>query len=133
MSKHYSTPVPPDYVDEQGEQGEQENLFIDKSEEAEAAFWRLKRAADRWREDRIRGVLAQEGERLHITLGRALYLIGCILFDGLILTEIPLLLGKTIAAWALFGVALGFAIMLQRRFYDDWFAVDISQIDLDQQ
>ena len=133
MSKHYSTPVPPDYVDEQGEQGEQENLFIDKSEEAEAAFWRLKRAADRWREDRIRGVLAQEGERLHITLGRVLYLIGCILFDGLILTEIPLRLGKTIAAWALFGVALGFAIMLQRRFYDDWFAVDISQIDLDQQ
>ena len=133
MSKHYSTPVPPDYVDEQGEQGEQENLFIDKSEEAEAAFWRLKRAADRWREDRIRGVLAQEGERLHITLGRVLYLIGCILFDGLILTEIPLRLGKTIAAWALFGVALGFAIMLQRRVYDDWFAVDISQIDLDQQ
>ena len=133
MSKHYSTPVPPDYVDEQGEQGEQENLFIDKSEEAEAAFWRLKRAADRWREDRIRGVLAQEGERLHITLGRVLYLIGCILFDGLILTEIPLRLGKTIAAWALFGVALGFAIMLQRRFYDDWFVVDISQIDLDQQ
>ena len=56
--------------------------FIDKEEEAEAAFWRLKRAADLWRENRER-VFAQEGESIFRTLGRILYIISCI-FDGLI-------------------------------------------------
>ncbi|MGB1459188.1 MAG: hypothetical protein ACPG7N_03200, partial [Candidatus Thalassarchaeaceae archaeon] len=49
--------------------------FIDKKEEAEAAFWRLKRAADLWRENRVKRVLAQEGESISRTLGRFLYVI----------------------------------------------------------
>ena len=69
--------------------------FIDKKEEAEAAFWRLKRAADLWRENRVKRVLAQEGESIFRTLGRVLYVITCILFDGLILMELPIYLERT--------------------------------------
>ena len=105
--------------------------FIDKTEESEAAFWRLKRAADRRRENRIKSVLAQEGEPLLRTLGRSLYISGCILFDGLVLTEILFVTGKTVLSWAIFGTLLGFAIVFQKEIYDKWFSVDISEIDFD--
>ena len=60
--------------------------FNDKSGESKAALWRLKRAADRRRENRIKWVLAQEGEPLLHTLGRSLYISGCMCLDGLVLT-----------------------------------------------
>lgn len=105
--------------------------FIDKSGESKAAFWRLKRAADRRRENRIKWVLAQEGEPLLHTLGRSLYISGCILFDGLILTEVLFMTGKTALSWALYGALLGFAVIFQREIYDRWFSLDISKIDFD--
>ena len=48
----------------EGDVTEPPPAFIDKDQEAEAAFWRLKRAADRWRENRVKRVMAQEGEHL---------------------------------------------------------------------
>ena len=80
--------------------------FIDKREEAEAAFWRLKRAADLWRENRVKRVLAQEGESIFRTFGRVLYIITCILFDGLILIELPIYLQRTAVAWTLYILIL---------------------------
>lgn len=102
--------------------------ILGKREEAEAAFWRLKRASDRWRENRVKRVMAQEGEGILTTIGRVLYLTICILFDGVVMMEIPVGLGKTSAAWALYVVLLVLAIKYQREFYDKWFTVDISQI-----
>ena len=75
--------------------------MLSKEEETEAAFWRLKRASDEWREDRVKRVLAQEGESPLRTLGRVLYVSACVLFDGLILTEIPVRMGKTTFSWLL--------------------------------
>jgi len=106
--------------------------FIEKKEQAEAAFWRLKRAADRRREDRVKSVLAQEGEPISYTLGRSLYISLCILFDGLILTEVIFLTGKTGLSWAIFGVLLGFAVMFQKELYERWFSIDISQIEFEE-
>jgi len=53
------------------------------------------------------------------------------LFDGLILTEIPVRMGKTAFSWILFLIILWAAIRIQRQLYDNWFAIDISQIDFD--
>ena len=105
----------------------------DKKEEAEAAFWRLKKASDKSREERVKRVLAQEGEGLLTTSGRVVYISACILFDGLVLMEIPVSMGRTLAAWSLYVVLLVVAIKLQRDLYDKWFDVDISQMDFDQQ
>ena len=105
--------------------------FIDKREEAEAAFWRLKRAADTWRENRVKRVLAQEGESIFITLGRVLYLICCIIFDGLILIELPIYMDRTSAAWTIYILLLIFTVRLQYEYYKKWFDVDISQIEFE--
>ena len=105
--------------------------FIDKREEAEAAFWRLKRAADLWRENRVKRVLAQEGESIFRTLGRVLYIITCILFDGLILIELPIYLQRTAVAWTLYILILIFAVRFQNEYYKKWFEVDISQIEFE--
>lgn len=105
--------------------------FIDKTEESEAAFWRLKRAADERRENRIKFVLAQEGEPLLTTLGRSVYISACILFDGLILTEVLFMTGKTALSWVLYGALLGFAVIFQREIYDKIFSLDISEIDFE--
>ena len=107
--------------------------MFDKNEEAEAAFWRLKKASDKSREERVKRVLAQEGEGLLTTLSRVVYISACILFDGLVLTEIPVSMGRTLAAWSLYVVLLVVAIKLQRDLYEKWFDVDISQMDFDQQ
>mgnify|MGYP001018550686 FL=1 len=107
--------------------------MFDKKEEAEAAFWRLKKASDKSREERVKRVLAQEGEGLLTTLGRVVYISACMLFDGLVLIEIPVSMGRTLAAWSLYVVLLVVAIKLQRDLYGKWFDVDISQIDFDQQ
>ena len=80
--------------------------MFDKKEEAEAAFWRLKKASDKSREERVKRVLAQEGEGLLTTLGRVVYISACMLFDGLVLIEIPVSMGRTLAAWSLYVVLL---------------------------
>ena len=105
--------------------------FIDKEEEAEAAFWRLKRAADLWRENRVKRILAQEGESIFRTLGRILYIISCIIFDGLILIELPIYMGRSAAAWTIYILLLIFAVRLQYESYKKWFEVDISQIEFE--
>ena len=105
--------------------------FIDKEEEAEAAFWRLKRAADLWRENRVKRILAQEGESIFRTLGRILYIISCIIFDGLILIELPIYMGRSAAAWTIYILLLIFAVRLQYEYYKKWLEVDISQIEFD--
>ena len=107
--------------------------MFDKKEEAEAAFWRLKKASDKSREERVKRVLAQESEGILTTLGRVVYISACILFDGLVLMEIPVSMGKTLVAWALYTVLLVVAIKLQYNLYEKWFAVDISEMDFDQQ
>ena len=107
--------------------------FIDKDQESEAAFWRLKRAADRWRENRVKRVMAQEGESIFVTLGRVVYAILCVLFDGLILVELPILMGRTAAAWTLYIVLLILVVRVQYDYYQKWFSVDISQIDFDRE
>ena len=105
--------------------------FIDKREEEEAAFWRLKRAADTWRENRLKRVLAQEGESIFLTLGRVLYLICCIIFDGLIMVELPIYMSRTSAAWTIYILLLIFTVRLQYEYYKKWFDVDISQIEFE--
>ena len=105
--------------------------FIDKEEEAEAAFWRLKRAADLWRENRVKRILAQEGESIFRTLGRVLYIISCIIFDGLILIELPIYMGRSAAAWTIYILLLIFAVRLQYEYYKKWFEVDISQVEFE--
>jgi len=103
--------------------------FFDSRQEAESSFWRLKRASDEWRENRLKRVMAQEEEGLASTLGRVIYISTCILFDGLILSEIPVRMGRTSLSWFVYILILVMAIRLQRRLYAEWFAVDISQID----
>ncbi len=105
--------------------------FIDKEEEAEAAFWRLKRAADLWRENRVKRILAQEGESVFRSVGRVLYIISCIIFDGLILIELPIYMGRSAAAWTIYILLLIFAVRLQYDYYKKWFEVDISQIEFE--
>jgi len=107
--------------------------FIDKDQESEAAFWRLKRAADRWRENRVKRVLAQEGESISLTFGRILYAVLCIIFDGLILVELPILMGRSAAAWTLYIIILVLVVRVQYDYYQKWFSVDISQVDFDQE
>lgn len=105
--------------------------FYDRREEAESSFWRLKKASDDSRENRVKAVLAQEEESLLATLGRVAYISVCILFDGIILTEIPVRMGKTAFSWIIFLIILWAAIRIQRQIYDNWLAIDISQIDFD--
>ena len=105
--------------------------MFDKKEEAEAAFWRMKKASDEWREERVKRVMAQEGEGILTTLGRVVYISACILFDGVVLLEVPASMGRTLAAWSLYVVLLVVAIKLQRDLYEKWFDVDISQMDFD--
>ena len=105
--------------------------FFDIRDEKEGALQRLKDAADTRREERIKRVMAQEGEALLITVGRVLYLSSCILFDGLILVEIPVRMGRTLSAWLLYFALLSVVIGIQRHIYGLWFEVDISQIDFD--
>jgi hypothetical protein len=107
--------------------------MFDKKEEAEAAFWRLKKASDKSREERVKRVLAQESEGILTTLGRVMYISTCILFDGLVLMEIPVSMSKTLVAWSLYTVLLVAAIKLQYNLYEKWFDVDISEMDFDQQ
>ena len=106
--------------------------MFDKKEETEAAFWRLKKASDRSREERVKRVLAQESEGLLTTLGRVTYISVCIVFDGVLLMGIPVSMGRTLAAWSLYVVLLVAAIKLQYDLYGKWFDVDISQMDFDQ-
>jgi hypothetical protein len=107
--------------------------MFDNKEEAEAAFWRLKKASDKSREERVKRVLAQESEGILTTLGRVVYISTCILFDGLVLMEIPVSMGKTLVAWSLYTVLLVAAIKLQYNLYEKWFDVDISEMDFNQQ
>ena len=116
----------------ESEMAEKPSPMFDNKEEAEAAFWRLKKASDKSREERVKRVLAQESEGILTTLGRVVYISACILFDGLVLMEIPVSMGKTLVAWSLYAVLLVAAIKLQYDLYGKWFDVDISQMDFDQ-
>ena len=107
--------------------------FFDNREAAEASFWRLKKASDKWREDRVKRVLAQEGEGLFTTFGRMIFASSCIFFDFIVMIQIPVSLGKTTLSWAIYVTLLVMAIKYQREFYENWFKIDISQIDFDQQ
>ena len=106
--------------------------MFDKKEETEAAFWRLKKASDKSREERVKRVLAQESEGLLTTLGRVTYTSVCIVSDGVLLMGIPVSMGRTLAAWSLYVVLLVAAIKLQYDLYGKWFDVDISQMAFDQ-
>ncbi|GIS92626.1 MAG: hypothetical protein CM1200mP21_09210 [Candidatus Poseidoniales archaeon] len=77
--------------------------------------------------------MAQEGESIFLTIGRVVYAVLCILFDGLILVELPIMMGRTAAAWTLYIVLLILAVRVQYDYYQKWFSVDISQIDFDQE
>lgn len=107
--------------------------ILSKREESEAAFWRLKRASDKWRENRVKRVLAQEGEGILTTFGRMFYVCACLIFDGPVMMQIPVSLGKSTGSWILYVVLLVVAINYQREFYDRWFSVDLTQIDFDRQ
>ena len=104
--------------------------FIDKKSQQEESLWRIKKASDLRRHKRVQSIVGQQFEGWKVTLGRPLYLIFCILFDGLILTEIPIRLGRTVPSWILFGVILGYAVMLQKQYYDQWFDVDLTGLDM---
>tara|TARA_B100001113_G_C20711834_1_gene449711 strand:+ start:168 stop:536 length:369 start_codon:yes stop_codon:yes gene_type:complete len=104
---------------------------FDSRGERESSFWRLKRSSDRWRENRLKRVLAQEEETVLTTAGRMFYVTACLLFDGLVLTEIPVRLGKTPFSWMIFFLTLAVVVRFQKRAYENWFAVDITQIDFD--
>jgi hypothetical protein len=104
--------------------------FIDKKSNREDSFWRLKKAVDFRRHKRIQSILAQESEDLMTTIGRVIYICVCILFDGLILIEIPIILGRSVPSWVLYGTILGFSINLQKQYYDEWFRVDLTDYDM---
>jgi hypothetical protein len=104
--------------------------FIDKKSQTEDSFWRLKRASDKRRHKRVQSIVGQQSESLKITLGRPLYLSMCLLFDSLVLTEIPIRLGRTMPSWVLFGVILGYVVILQKQYYDEWFDVDLTGLDM---
>ena len=104
--------------------------FIDKKSQQEESLWRIKKASDLRRHKRVKSIVGQQFEGWKVTLGRPLYLTFCILFDGLILTEIPIRLGRTVPSWILFGVILGYVIMLQKQYYDQWFDVDLTGLDM---
>ncbi|MFL2956883.1 MAG: hypothetical protein CND29_04055 [Marine Group II euryarchaeote MED-G36] len=108
------------------QEDDRDDLFIDNRKNSESAFWRLKRAADARREARVRSILAQEGERLSITLGRAIYISFCILFNFLILAEIIFLFDEYLLGIFAFGIALGFAVIFQKNLYDNIFAIDMK-------
>ena len=109
----------------------EDGVFIDKKEESEASFWRLKKAFDKWRENRVNAILAQEGESLWRTLGRPLFVSGCILFNGPVMLEIVRWGDRAARAWITYFVSLYFVIGLQRRTFDQIFSVDISQYSFD--
>ena len=110
-----------------GEETSQENEFIDMKGESEASFRRLKKAFDKWRGNRVNGILAQEGESIWRTLGRPLFLSGCILFDGPVMLEIVRLGDRAAWSWIAYFAALYFVVSIQKKTYDQNFSVDISQ------
>tara|TARA_Y100000588_G_scaffold71966_1_gene74197 strand:- start:7707 stop:8060 length:354 start_codon:yes stop_codon:yes gene_type:complete len=114
-----------------GEDTPEKSDFLDKKKESEASFWRLKKSLDKWREDRVKRVLAQEGESVWMTIGRPLYISGCVLFDGPVMLEIVRLGDRETWAWMAYITALYFAIKLQMRTYDKIFSVDISQVSFE--
>ena len=107
--------------------------FYDPRKESESSFWRLKKAADASRDNRLKRVMAQEGESISLTLGRVFYGVICIIFDALILVELPILMGRTAVAWTLYIVLLVLIVRVQYDYYQKWFSVDISQIEFDQE
>lgn len=103
--------------------------FLSRGEQRQRALERIKAAADQRRHDRAQKILAQEGESLAITIGRVVYVSACMLFDGLILTEIIVYLGRTASAWAAFFLVLALAVKLQMALYDRFFSVDITNLE----
>jgi hypothetical protein len=83
----------------------------------------IDRSADR-RRKRVAGILAQEAEPWSHLFKRTTFLLVCILFDGLILTEIPERLGGKIGDWLFYFILLFFVIRWQMSMYDRWFKQD---------
>lgn len=108
------------------DEGEQKPDFIDFKQERESALWRLKRASDRLRENRVKRLLAQEGESIWLTLGRPAFLSGCILFDGPVLMEIIRFGDREAWSWFAYLIILFGVVKIQRRIYEQFFSVDIS-------
>ena len=70
---------------------------------------------------------------MSLTLGRVFFGVICIIFDALILVELPILMGRTAVAWTLYIVLLVLIVRVQYDYYQKWFSVDISQIEFDQE
>ncbi len=102
--------------------------FLSRGEQRQRALERIKAAADQRRHDRAQKILAQEGESLAITIGRVVYVSACMLFDGLILTEIIVYLGRTASAWAAFFLVFALAGKLQRALHVRFLSVDITNL-----
>lgn len=70
----------------------------------------------------MRRVREQQGEPWRRSLLRVAYLTACVLFDGVVLTELPRALGRTPLAWGAFAIALLGAVALQVAGYRRWLA-----------
>mgnify|MGYP001604661537 CR=1 FL=1 len=101
--------------------------YLSRREQRMNALSRLKKVADDRRFERTQSILSQEGESLLKTVFRVFYLSACVLFDGLVLTEIIVIFDRTAFAWLIFIIALVVVVFFQRNLYDTWFSVDISQ------
>jgi hypothetical protein len=98
--------------------------WVEGSEGRRSALVRvIDRSADR-RRKRVAGILAQEAEPWSHLFKRTSYLILCILFDGLILTEIPERLGGKLGDWIFYFILLFFVVRWQMAMYDKWFKQD---------
>ena len=75
--------------------------------------------------------MEKEGESIFLTFGRIMYVISCIIFDGLILIELPIYMGRSAAAWTIYILLLIFAVRLEYEYYKKWFEVDINQIEFE--
>tara|TARA_B100000959_G_C14831145_1_gene561951 strand:- start:32 stop:436 length:405 start_codon:yes stop_codon:yes gene_type:complete len=100
--------------------------FLAPSQQRDRAFARLKSATDKRRVYRINKVASQQGEGIIRTISRIFFLSACVIFDGLVLTEIIVMLDKTIFAWITFAIVLSLTVFLQSRAYSAWFDNDAT-------
>lgn len=98
--------------------------WVERSEGQKSALARvIDRSIDR-RRKRVAGILAQEAEPWSVLFKRVGYIVLCILFDGLVLTEIPIQLGGEIGDWVFYLILLFFVLRWQRELYESWYSQD---------
>lgn len=95
--------------------------FEEVEKSSENAILRLKKIADENRERRISSIIESADQPFYVEVLRILYLTICILFDGILLLEIPIELGRTVTSWVVFCIILYIAINLQARVYRIFF------------